>query len=120
MALGRAETLPPPRRPRASACSASGDKEVLASNIELPLYVREGLSWEAEEQRHLGRFLEALACPALRPLRILELPVADLYGGRRGALDLTATIVDVLVGVVMYAIVGGVIGALMGRGQTIK
>jgi hypothetical protein len=34
---------PPPRRPRASACSASGDKQVLASNIELPLYVREGV-----------------------------------------------------------------------------
>jgi len=35
-------------------------------------------------------------------------------------LDLTATIVDVLVGIVMYAIVGGLIGALMGRGKTIK
>ncbi len=35
-------------------------------------------------------------------------------------LDLTATIVDVLVGIVMYAIAGGVIGALMGRGKTIK
>jgi uncharacterized membrane protein len=34
--------------------------------------------------------------------------------------DLTAMIVDVLVGIVMYAIVGGVIGALMGRGKTIK
>ena len=34
--------------------------------------------------------------------------------------DMTAMIVDVLVGVVMYAIAGGVIGALMGRGKTIK
>lgn len=35
-------------------------------------------------------------------------------------LDLTATIADVVVGIVMYAIVGGVIGALMGMGKTIK
>jgi uncharacterized membrane protein len=35
-------------------------------------------------------------------------------------LDLTATIADVVVGIVMYAIVGGVIGALIGRGKTIK
>ena len=34
--------------------------------------------------------------------------------------DMTAMIVDVLVGVVMYAIAGGVIGALMVRGKTIK
>jgi hypothetical protein len=34
--------------------------------------------------------------------------------------DLTAMIVDVLVGIVMYAIAGGIIGALMGRGKTIN
>ena len=34
--------------------------------------------------------------------------------------DMTAMIVDVLVGIVMYAIAGGVIGALLGRGKTIK
>jgi 7-cyano-7-deazaguanine synthase len=45
-----------------------------------PLYVRSGLIWEATELRHLERFLSAVATPALRPLRILELPVADLYG----------------------------------------
>jgi 7-cyano-7-deazaguanine synthase len=45
-----------------------------------PLYVRNGLSWEAVELRHLQRFLEALTGPRLRPLQILELPVADLYG----------------------------------------
>jgi len=36
------------------------------------------------------------------------------------SLDMTAMVVDILVGVVMYAIVGGLIGALMGRGKTIK
>lgn len=45
-----------------------------------PLYVRHGLYWEAEELRHLRRFLEAMHGPALRPLHVLELPVADLYG----------------------------------------
>lgn len=45
-----------------------------------PLYVRSGLSWEAAELKHLRRFLAALDAPTLRPLQILELPVADLYG----------------------------------------
>src|SRR5437667_1499138 len=45
-----------------------------------PLYVRNGLYWEAEELRHLRRFLEAMRRPALQPLRVLELPVADVYG----------------------------------------
>src|SRR5947209_1491894 len=45
-----------------------------------PLYVRTGLYWEAAELQHLRRFLEALSGPALRPLHVLELPVADLYG----------------------------------------
>jgi hypothetical protein len=34
--------------------------------------------------------------------------------------DMTAMIVDVLVGIVMYAIAGGVIAALIGKGKTIK
>ena len=43
-----------------------------------PLYVRNGFSWEAVELAHLRRFLEAVGAPALRPLQILDLPVADL------------------------------------------
>jgi 7-cyano-7-deazaguanine synthase len=45
-----------------------------------PLYADMGLAWEAVELAQLRRFLEAVACPALRPLRVLDLPVADLYG----------------------------------------
>jgi 7-cyano-7-deazaguanine synthase len=45
-----------------------------------PLYVRTGLFWEAVELEYLERFLGAVRRPALNPLRILELPVADLYG----------------------------------------
>jgi 7-cyano-7-deazaguanine synthase len=45
-----------------------------------PLYVRSGLSWEAAELLHLRRFLKAVCYPALQPLQILDLPVADLYG----------------------------------------
>ncbi|HMF14824.1 MAG TPA: 7-cyano-7-deazaguanine synthase [Gemmataceae bacterium] len=45
-----------------------------------PLYVRHGLYWEAEELRHLQRFLEAIHRPTLQPLRVLEMPVRDLYG----------------------------------------
>jgi 7-cyano-7-deazaguanine synthase len=45
-----------------------------------PLYVRGGLSWEPVELLHLRRFLDAVLAPALRPLTVLEMPVADLYG----------------------------------------
>lgn len=45
-----------------------------------PLYVRTGLVWEAEELAHLHRFLDAVAGLNLRPLHVLEMPVADLYG----------------------------------------
>jgi 7-cyano-7-deazaguanine synthase len=45
-----------------------------------PLFVRTGLIWETAELDHLHRFLTAIASPALRPLRILEEPVAELYG----------------------------------------
>lgn len=44
-----------------------------------PLYVRGGLSWEAIELRHLHRFLDALARPALQPLHLLDVPTRDLY-----------------------------------------
>jgi 7-cyano-7-deazaguanine synthase len=45
-----------------------------------PLYVRSDLFWETVELQYLRRFLEQVACPALRPLQILDLPLADLYG----------------------------------------
>jgi 7-cyano-7-deazaguanine synthase len=45
-----------------------------------PLYVRHGLYWEADELKHLRRFLEAIHTPTLRPLQVLEMPVRDVYG----------------------------------------
>src|SRR5262249_6111507 len=45
-----------------------------------PLYVRSGLYWEAEELRHLRRFLEAVGGPAPGTFVVLDLPVRDLYG----------------------------------------
>ncbi|OAI40821.1 ExsB family transcriptional regulator [Planctomycetaceae bacterium SCGC AG-212-D15] len=44
-----------------------------------PLYVRSGMAWESVEFEHLQRYLQALACPVLRPLHALELPVTDVY-----------------------------------------
>jgi 7-cyano-7-deazaguanine synthase len=44
-----------------------------------PLYVRCGLHWEAVELEHLRGFLGAIASPVLKPLAVLEMPVADLY-----------------------------------------
>jgi 7-cyano-7-deazaguanine synthase len=45
-----------------------------------PLYVRAGAFWEETEQAFLRRYLAALAAPNLKPLHLLEQPVADLYG----------------------------------------
>jgi 7-cyano-7-deazaguanine synthase len=45
-----------------------------------PIYVRFGLFWESVELHHLHRYLDAIRAPALRPLTVLEMPVADLYG----------------------------------------
>ncbi len=46
----------------------------------VPIYMRCGLSWEAVELEYLRRFLDALACPALKPLVTLDQPIADVYG----------------------------------------
>jgi len=45
-----------------------------------PLYVRFGLFWEKDELHHLRHFLAAIRTTVLKPLTILEMPVADLYG----------------------------------------
>ncbi len=45
-----------------------------------PIYVRFGLAWEDVEARHLERFLASLPAPDVRPLVVLDLPVADIYG----------------------------------------
>ncbi|HVM59274.1 MAG TPA: 7-cyano-7-deazaguanine synthase [Verrucomicrobiae bacterium] len=44
-----------------------------------PVFVRQGLTWEDAELRHLRRFLRA-AHVRHRPLTILHLPADDLYG----------------------------------------
>jgi len=46
-----------------------------------PVYVDSHLHWQAEELQHARRFLAALASPRLRPLVVLQLPLADLYDG---------------------------------------
>ena len=46
-----------------------------------PLYIRFGLAWEKIEEMYLRRFLDALPDQGLiRPLAVLELPIADVYG----------------------------------------
>jgi 7-cyano-7-deazaguanine synthase len=46
-----------------------------------PIYIRFGLAWERVEEAHLRRFLDALPDKKnIRPLTVLELPIADVYG----------------------------------------
>lgn len=44
-----------------------------------PLYIRQGLAWEAVEIYWLRRFLKTLGHRRIRPLRILSFPLRDLY-----------------------------------------
>lgn len=46
----------------------------------VPIFIRCGLSWESVEMGYLHRYLEALQCPALKPLVVLDQPIADVYG----------------------------------------
>lgn len=44
-----------------------------------PVYVRQGLIWEAVEQHWMKKFLAAVAEPNIEPLQEIALPVTDLY-----------------------------------------
>jgi len=46
-----------------------------------PFYIRTGLVWQAEELPALERFLGAIATGGLAKLVVLNMPLADLYGG---------------------------------------
>lgn len=85
------------RSPLAILISGGLDSAILlaeaarARSAVYPLYVRCGLCWETVELQHLRRFLDALPVALAREqpkggsllhaLQVLELPVADLYGG---------------------------------------
>jgi len=77
---------PAPAGPLAVLVSGGLDSAVLLAEAVraypavVPLYVRVGSYWEPAEEAHLRRFLAAVAAPPLRPLVVLEQPVADVYG----------------------------------------
>ena len=45
-----------------------------------PIFIRQGLRWESSELFWLRKFLKALRLPNVRPLKILDVPLLDLYG----------------------------------------
>lgn len=50
--------------------------DLARSTVVHPLYVRAGLAWERDERVVLGRFLDALASPNVRP--VVELTAPDM------------------------------------------
>jgi 7-cyano-7-deazaguanine synthase len=71
--------------PLAVLASGGADSAVLLADMARqgavqPLYIRLGLAWEATEEVHLRRFLDALPVNLRsRPLIVLDLPIADVY-----------------------------------------
>jgi 7-cyano-7-deazaguanine synthase len=72
----------------AVAVLASGglDSAILVAHLAseghevTPIYVRFGLAWEDVETSHLKQFLASLPASRAKPLIVLDLPVADIYG----------------------------------------
>lgn len=69
------------------AVLASGglDSAVLLADLAqrstvFPIYVRQGLAWESQEQRALRTFLGALGRGHVKPLVTLSAPVREMYG----------------------------------------
>jgi 7-cyano-7-deazaguanine synthase len=62
------------------------DSAVLVANLSEqgyvvhPIYVRFGLAWEPVEEAHLRLFLDTVPRSSVRPLVVLDEPVADVYG----------------------------------------
>jgi len=44
-----------------------------------PIYVRFGLIWEKIEQQFLANYLEAIKQPEIKALKVLDLPVGNIY-----------------------------------------
>jgi len=79
--------MPAPSTPSVAILLSGGmDSAILLSEsltqgaIVHPLYVRCGLRWEEDELAGVQRLLAAMVVPNLRPLVLLDAPVADLYG----------------------------------------
>ena len=56
-------------------------EEANRGRVVHPLYIRFGLAWEAVEEAHLRRYLDAISGTGdVRPVTVLDLPIADVYG----------------------------------------
>ena len=74
------------RSPIAALVSGGLDSCVLLGDLARrhrvhPLYIRNGLRWEAAELYWLRRFLTAMPASTIAPLVVLNLPMRDVYDG---------------------------------------
>ncbi|WP_162658290.1 7-cyano-7-deazaguanine synthase [Tuwongella immobilis] len=76
---------PPPHSAIAVLISGGLDSAVLLGEslqwfeAVFPVYISTGSYWESVERLYLDRFLNAVAQPKLRPLKVLRVPTDDLY-----------------------------------------
>jgi 7-cyano-7-deazaguanine synthase len=72
--------------PVAVLVSGGPDSAVLVGELAgvsprvVPIYVRLGMVWEAEEQQALESYLAALAAPAVTGLKVFQMPLGPVYG----------------------------------------
>jgi 7-cyano-7-deazaguanine synthase len=76
-----------PESPLVVLTSGGADSAILVATeaararVVHPVYIRFGLAWEEVEESHLRGYLQALGqAEHIRPLTVLELPIADVYG----------------------------------------
>jgi 7-cyano-7-deazaguanine synthase len=75
-----------PTGPVAVLCSGGLDSAVLLVEMArrtgqvVPVTIEAGHAWEAAERAALGRFLDAVGDARIAPVRVLALPMADVYG----------------------------------------
>jgi 7-cyano-7-deazaguanine synthase len=78
-----------PRDERRALVLVSGGIDSAVLTFELarrfdrvyPFYVRCGFVWEQAERLWLGRYLREIKSPSLMPLKVVALPLSDVYSG---------------------------------------
>lgn len=54
--------------------------ELSRTQTVFPIYIEQGLAWEQQELKALGKYISALSSKSIRPVVKLKMPVKEIYG----------------------------------------